>query len=107
MAETTDPVMLGEPFNSAFNPNPPDYIGLLCLQTAKAGGESQLVSGLALHDELLTGYPEALRTLYHSFCFDRRGQFTTGEPPVLENPVFLGMVSDAASISALLHRGRT
>ena len=53
--------------DSAFNPDPPDYVGLLCLQTAKTGGESQLVSGLALHDELLTGYPEALYTLYNSF----------------------------------------
>jgi len=74
--------------DSAFNPSPPDYVGLLCLQTAKAGGESQLVSGLAVHDELLTHHPEVLRTLYNSFCFDRRGQFMEGEPDVLENPVF-------------------
>ena len=74
--------------DSAFNPYPPDCVGLLCLQTAKAGGESQLVSGLALHDELLTHHPQALSTLYHSFCFDRRGQFTADEPAVLENPIF-------------------
>ena len=74
--------------DSAFNPNPPDYVGLLCLQTARTGGESQLISGLALHDELLTHHPRTLRTLYRSFCFDRRGQFLEGEPEVLENPVF-------------------
>ena len=74
--------------DSAFNPYPPDHVGLLCLQTAKAGGQSQLVSGLALHDELLANHPQALRTLYNSFCFDRRGQFTADEPAVLENPIF-------------------
>ena len=74
--------------DSAFNPNPPDHVGLLCLRTARTGGESQLVSGLALHDELLTHHSHALRTLYRSFCFDRRGQFLEGEPEVLENPVF-------------------
>ena len=74
--------------DAAFNVRPPDIVGLLCLRTAKSGGQSQLVSAQALHNELLDKHPELLEILYRPFCFDRRGQFTSGELPTLENPVF-------------------
>ena len=35
-----------------------DYVGLLCLQTAKAGGRSQVLSGFALHNELRARRPD-------------------------------------------------
>ncbi len=34
-----------------------DYVGLLCLHTAKAGGRSQIVSGHSVHNELLREHP--------------------------------------------------
>ena len=37
-----------------------DYVGLLCLQTAKSGGRSQVVSGLAVHKALGTRHPDAV-----------------------------------------------
>ena len=66
----------------------PDLVGLLCLHTAKSGGQSQLISGYALHNELLENYPDVLETLYQLFCFDRRGQFNAGESPTSQFPIF-------------------
>ena len=66
----------------------PDLVGLLCLHTAKSGGQSQLISGYALHNELLENHPDALETLYQLFCFDRRGQFKVGESPTSQFPIF-------------------
>ena len=66
----------------------PDLVGLLCLHTAKSGGQSQLISGYALHNELLENHPDILKTLYQLFCFDRRGQFKAGESPTSQFPIF-------------------
>ena len=66
----------------------PDLVGLLCLHTAKSGGQSQLVSGYALHNELLENHPNVLETLYQLFCFDRRGQFKVGESSTSQFPIF-------------------
>ena len=66
----------------------PDLVGLLCLHTAKSGGQSQLISGYALHNELLENHPNVLETLYQLFCFDRRGQFKAGESPTSQFPIF-------------------
>jgi alpha-ketoglutarate-dependent taurine dioxygenase len=64
-----------------------DYVGLLCLRTAKTGGLSQQVSGLAAHNELLATDPEALETLYRPFHVDRRGGVRPGESPTIRQPV--------------------
>jgi alpha-ketoglutarate-dependent taurine dioxygenase len=64
-----------------------DYVGLLCLQTAKAGGRSQVVSGCAVHNELLARQPEVLAALYQPFHVDRRGGIHEGESPTVQFPV--------------------
>lgn len=74
--------------DGAFGREIPDYVGLLCLRTAKSGGRSQLLSVYSLHNELLAKHPDDLETLYDSFCFDRRSQFTEGELPFLQFPIF-------------------
>ena len=74
--------------DGAFNPHVPDIVGLLCLQTAKSGGESQLVSAVAVHNALLENHKEVLERLYDVFCFDRRGQFREGEDPFTETPIY-------------------
>jgi Taurine catabolism dioxygenase TauD, TfdA family len=66
----------------------PDFIALLVLQTAKAGGESALVSGYTLHNILCDGRPDVLRRLYQPFWVDRRAELPPGEEPVLPVPVF-------------------
>ena len=74
--------------DNSFGEALPDLVGLLCLHTAKSGGRSQLISGYSLHNELLENHPDILQTLYQLFCFDRRGQFQTGESPTSQFPIF-------------------
>lgn len=73
--------------DNAFGTSIPDFIGLLCLQKAKSGGQSQLVSAIKLHNELVEDHPDVLETLYKPFFFDRRGQFRAGEDPVSQFPI--------------------
>lgn len=74
--------------DNAFGTPLPDIVGLLCLRTAKSGGQSQLISGYALHNELMENHPDVLETLYQRFYFDRRGQFRSGDSPTSHFPVF-------------------
>ncbi len=74
--------------DNAFGASLPDIVGLLCLRTAKSGGQSQLISGYALHNELLENHPDVLETLYQRFYFDRRGQHSSGDSPTSHFPVF-------------------
>jgi alpha-ketoglutarate-dependent taurine dioxygenase len=64
-----------------------DYVGLLCLQTAKSGGKSQVLSGLAVHNELLAHHPDVLATLYQPFHVDRRGGLRDGDAPTIQVPI--------------------
>jgi alpha-ketoglutarate-dependent taurine dioxygenase len=64
-----------------------DYVGLLCLNTAKSGGISQNVSGVAVHRVLAQEHPEVLRMLYQPMHVDRRGGFREGESPTVLRPV--------------------
>ena len=74
--------------DNSFGETLPDLVGLLCLHTAKSGGQSQLISGYALHNELLENHLGVLETLYQLFCFDRRGQFHAGESSTSQFPIF-------------------
>jgi alpha-ketoglutarate-dependent taurine dioxygenase len=73
--------------DNSFGTDTLDYVGLLCLHTAKAGGRSQQVSGYAVHNELLARHPDVLETLYQPFHIDRRGGIRTGEAPTIQFPV--------------------
>ncbi len=64
-----------------------DYVGLLCLKTARSGGMSQVVSGLAAVEALGREHPEALETLSRPFHVDRRGGVREGEAPTVLRPV--------------------
>ncbi|HYT89788.1 MAG TPA: TauD/TfdA family dioxygenase [Gemmataceae bacterium] len=65
-----------------------DYVGLLCLRTARSGGLSQMVSAVAVHNVLRERDPDALQTLYQPFHFDQRGGVRPGEAPTTVAPVF-------------------
>jgi alpha-ketoglutarate-dependent taurine dioxygenase len=64
-----------------------DYVGLLCLKTAKSGGISQNVSGFAALDVLRQEHPAALEILSQPLHVDRRGGFPEGESPTVRRPV--------------------
>jgi hypothetical protein len=65
-----------------------DIVGLICLKTAKAGGESGLVSSVTIFNEILKRRPDLLPQLFHSFPTDRRGEVPPGMKPWFDVPVF-------------------
>lgn len=74
--------------DSSFMETVTDYVGLLCLTGAKAGGLSQVVSGYAVRDALLAQEPAAWDRLTRPFHVDRRGGVRPGEEPTARYPVF-------------------
>jgi alpha-ketoglutarate-dependent taurine dioxygenase len=64
-----------------------DYVGLLCLKPARAGGVNQVVSGRTVYTALAVRHPEALAVLGQPFHVDRRGGVRPGEAPTALFPV--------------------
>ena len=54
-----------------------DYVALLCENPAKWGGESTIVSSLAIYNEILATHPEYLKPLCEGFYLDLIGKGTT------------------------------
>lgn len=67
---------------------PVDILGLFCVQTAKSGGASTLVSALTVHDVLLDERPDLVEVLHQPFSIDWRGEEPEGEQPWYESPMF-------------------
>jgi hypothetical protein len=67
-----------------------DYVGLLCLNTAKSGGESQVVSGYSVLDELRANDAAVLELLRRPYHFDRRGGVRPGEGPTVQFSIVAG-----------------
>lgn len=65
-----------------------DVVGLLCLQTARAGGLSALVSSVTLFNEMRRRRPDLARLLFEPVATDRRGEVPAGARPWFEIPVF-------------------
>jgi hypothetical protein len=65
-----------------------ETVGLLCLNSARSGGLSQVVSGYAVHNRLLAEHADVLPILYQPFRVERRGGFQAGEAPTILKPVF-------------------
>ena len=65
-----------------------DIVGLLCLRTAKEGGQSVIVSSTTIHNEMLAREPALLGLLYGNFLFDRRGEEVGGQPAYFVSPIY-------------------
>lgn len=65
-----------------------DIVGLLCLKTAKAGGESFLASSMTVYNEILRRRPDLLPALFLPFPTDRRGEVPEGMKPWFDMPVY-------------------
>jgi hypothetical protein len=65
-----------------------DVVALLCINRARAGGESMIVSGVAVHDEMMHRRPDLLRDLYEPIYLDRRGEVPPGKLPWFGMPLF-------------------
>jgi Taurine catabolism dioxygenase TauD, TfdA family len=65
-----------------------DVVGLLCLQTAKAGGLSSLVSSTTIFNEMRRRREDLLKVLLEPIETDRRGEVPEGSKPYFNIPVF-------------------
>jgi hypothetical protein len=73
--------------DASFEDTVVDYIGLLCLQTARSGGVSQLVSGYSAAAELALADRAAIEVLARPFHVDRRGGVRPGETATTRRPI--------------------
>jgi hypothetical protein len=65
-----------------------DVVGLMCLQTAKSGGLSSLVSSTTIFNDMRRRRPDLLRVLLEPIETDRRGEVPEGSEPYFNIPVF-------------------
>ena len=66
-----------------------DVVGLLCINRALTGGESLIVSGISVHDELMRRRADLLPELYQPIYMDRRGEVPPGKLPWFGMPLFM------------------
>jgi hypothetical protein len=65
-----------------------DVVGLMCLQQAKSGGLSSLVSSTTIFNEMRRRRPDLLSVLMQPIETDRRGEVPEGSKPYFNIPVF-------------------
>ena len=65
-----------------------DIVGLICLRTAKSGGESRVASSVAMYNELTRRQPDYARALTDHVYWTKHGEYAEGEPPYYTSPVF-------------------
>jgi hypothetical protein len=74
-----------------------DVVGLLCLQKAKSGGLSSVVSVASVYNEMLRQRPDLVEVLYERFYHDWRDEQQPGAKPYDLSPVF-SFLDDKLSI---------
>jgi alpha-ketoglutarate-dependent taurine dioxygenase len=65
-----------------------DLVGLLCLQTAKAGGESRIASSVTVYNRMLETRQDLVEALCDEFYISKNGELNPGEPPWHKQPIF-------------------
>jgi hypothetical protein len=60
--------------NIAYHCDAADLVGLLCLETARTGGTSRIVSSITVYNTLLAERPELALRLYRPFLLDTHGE---------------------------------
>jgi hypothetical protein len=71
-----------------FHTDSSDIVGLVCLQQAKAGGDSALVSSNSIYNVMRRDHPALAAALFDPIATDRRGDVAAGQLPYFEIPVF-------------------
>lgn len=85
-----DPNVRGYQSNAAlgFHADHCDFVGLLCMQTSKSGGESRIASAVTLHNRMLAARPDLVEELTKDFYWTRHGEVPPGKMPWYTQPVF-------------------
>ncbi len=78
-----------------------DVVGLLCLQPAKTGGLSSLVSSVTIFNEMRRRRTDLVPCLFEPIETDRRGEVPEGHKPYFQIPVFNWY---AGLLSTIYHR---
>ena len=71
-----------------FHADGSDLVGLICLRTAREGGESLISSSIAAHNVMLEERPDLVKEMYGLFTFSRQGEHAAEEPPYYDISVF-------------------
>ena len=74
--------------DNAFNIAVPRAVGLLCINSAKTGGDSRFCSFYSIHNQLLKNHPNVLKRLYQPVYWDRQKEHSKGEPVATFAPIF-------------------
>lgn len=72
-----------------FHTDPSDYVGLLCLQTAKSGGMSRVASSVTIYNRMLATRPDLVKELTGDFYRSRVGEVNPGQEPWYKRPIIL------------------
>jgi hypothetical protein len=64
-----------------------DVVALLCLQTAKLGGTSKVISSIALRDEVARRRPDLVPVLKEAFHHSYQGTQDPSQPPFYRCPI--------------------
>lgn len=67
--------------------NPPDYVGLLCINPAKTGGVSKFISGYKIHEKLSVD-ESLLKILYEKFHHDKKNENLDSQDLTRFEPIF-------------------
>ena len=70
-----------------FHTDGADVIGLLCLQSARDGGESRIVSSVSVFNHILETRPDLVPLMFQPFHFDRNDEQAEGEDPTFAIPL--------------------
>jgi hypothetical protein len=81
-----------------FHTDSSDIVGLVCLQQARKGGDSALVSSNTIYNEMRRDYPALAAALFDPIATDRRGEVAAGQKPFFEIPVFTWHASMMSTI---------
>jgi hypothetical protein len=65
-----------------------DYVGLLCLQSAKQGGESRVASSVTLYNTMLRDRPDLVEALTSDYYRSHNGEISEGQLPYWKQPMF-------------------
>ena len=65
-----------------------DVIGFMCLQQAKSGGVNQLVSSMAIYNQILEERPDLLLELMSPYYYKRHNVDLGNELPYCRQPIF-------------------
>jgi len=72
----------------SFHTDSADVVALMCLQDAKEGGDSLLVSAETIYNEMRATRPDLLALLFDPIATDRRGEVPEGMEPYMTIPPF-------------------